>query len=101
MGVEDGGGGREVGQRAQELRNENAVLQILIQLLSALEHVHSKGIVHRDVKPANMIWVDASKPSPGRMVGASSTLCANAKAQRAGVRGSTHCDGGLSSCSLR
>ncbi|MGD1701680.1 protein kinase domain-containing protein, partial [Dapis sp. BLCC M229] len=36
--------------------NENSVRQILVSLLPVLEYVHSKRIIHRDIKPGNIIW---------------------------------------------
>nr|CAI5836200.1 unnamed protein product [Callosobruchus analis] len=37
----------------QGLRSD-AIKQILIQLLSGLEYIHSKGVVHHDIKPSNI-----------------------------------------------
>ncbi len=35
-----------------------SVLQILMQLLEGLEHAHQKGIIHRDIKPGNIMLSD-------------------------------------------
>ena len=45
---------------AQELEeqefSELQVVQILLQLLEIINFVHSKGVIHRDIKPTNIIW---------------------------------------------
>ena len=40
-----------------ESYGERSVVYILKQLLSALEYIHSRGVVHRDVKPENILLV--------------------------------------------
>ncbi len=37
---------------------EEEILQVCVQLGRALEHIHSKHIIHRDVKPANIFYSD-------------------------------------------
>jgi serine/threonine protein kinase len=39
----------------------NTIENILLQILSALSHAHSKGIVHRDIKPQNILVTPEGK----------------------------------------
>jgi serine/threonine protein kinase len=50
---------------AEDALTDEQILQIGIALCSALVHAHSRGVVHRDVKPQNVLvphWPDAPAP---------------------------------------
>ena len=48
----------------EEHWNENQVIQMLLSVLSILEFVHSQGVIHRDIKPDNII----RRHSDGKLV---------------------------------
>jgi serine/threonine protein kinase len=51
---------------ADQLADEE-VLEIGVALLSALEHAHARGVIHRDVKPQNvLVPSDAAEHTPTR-----------------------------------
>lgn len=55
----------EVQNLPRGIERENKIIQtILRQLLFALDGLHSTGIVHRDIKPQNIIFSEGSSHCP-------------------------------------
>ena len=50
---------------AEGLLTDRDVLRIGLALCGALEHAHGRGVVHRDVKPQNVIIPDAPRSAAG------------------------------------
>lgn len=47
---------------ARSFLSDRDYIDITIQILSALEHAHDKGIIHRDIKPDNIILTEDDPP---------------------------------------
>jgi hypothetical protein len=52
--------------RAGEL-DDRAALEVAAQISEALAHAHGKGIVHRDVKPSNVLLAEHLDAEPGEV----------------------------------
>ena len=48
-------------QRGGKLTNRETV-HFISQILKALEHAHANGVVHRDIKPQNIMLLAAARP---------------------------------------
>ncbi len=46
---------------AGKVYSEKEALEIIIQVAHALEHAHARGLIHRDVKPKNIMLTDNGK----------------------------------------
>lgn len=54
-------GGELFDKIAQNEIKEKEAKNIMIQVLSALNYLHSLGIAHRDIKPENMLFEKKTK----------------------------------------
>lgn len=50
------------GASLQEEIPEAPPLEVLLPIADALDHAHSRGILHRDVKSGNILWTRAGRP---------------------------------------
>jgi tetratricopeptide (TPR) repeat protein len=46
-------------------KNWNQLRRLLLDLLAALGHAHARGVLHRDIKPDNVIFSTFDDPRPG------------------------------------
>lgn len=44
------------------------VVSVITQVASALDHAHGKGLIHRDVKPANVLLAESGADAGGRVL---------------------------------
>ncbi len=75
-------------QEKRRLAPESAV-QITLRILSALDHAHMNGVIHRDIKPQNVL-VDANGYIKVADFGIASIVDAQTLSQRNMVMGSVH-----------
>ena len=45
-----------ISKQENQVFNEKLASQYMHKILSALNHMHSQGIVHRDIKPENIMF---------------------------------------------
>jgi eukaryotic-like serine/threonine-protein kinase len=51
--------GGTLSRSARRITDERTAIQIVLRLAEALQHAHTRGILHRDVKPGNVMLVHA------------------------------------------
>ncbi len=72
--------------------DEDRAKLFLRQLLSALEFLHGKRIVQRDIKPSNLLVANDGEGSAGCAGGIDSTTSHSGTSEKIRARGAKHAD---------
>ncbi|OKH51632.1 hypothetical protein NIES2101_17855 [Calothrix sp. HK-06] len=46
----------------EQIMSESQIIQLLSELLPVLQFIHEQGVVHRDIKPTNIMWRPSKPP---------------------------------------
>ncbi len=60
--------GGELLSKVKYISNEKEIAKIFKQIMSAIAYCHEKGIVHRDMKLENILFVNESEDSPIKII---------------------------------
>ena len=73
-----------------EVLDEDEALRIVVQVAAVLGYLHERGLVHRDVKPGNILWDDDREHAVLIDLGFAARTASDASAQTGTTVGTVH-----------